>query len=162
MSEETVSHPYVHLLEGRDPADILREAPTRLNQALAALSTSAIEHKPAPNKWSVREILCHIADCEIAWAWRFRQAYGEDNPTLQAFDQDRWAGPYGSTGFTAAQALATWTALRQWNLALIDSLTEQQKQRPVTHAERGAMTLWTLVQIAAGHDLPALEKLAAA
>lgn len=164
MSEETVpTQPYVHLLAGRDPAEVMREMPNRLAAALAAMTPEQIEQRPAPTKWSVRELLCHLADCEIAWAWRLRQAYGEDCPTVQPFDQDPWARAYDGVRFTTDTAQSTWVALRLWNLALIETLSEADKQRPVQHPEIGALTLWMLVEIAAGHDLhhlTALEKLA--
>ena len=71
MSEEaSLARPYVHLLEDRDPAVVMRETPGHLSDLLKPLSAEQIENKPAAGKWSIREILCHLADCEIAWAWR--------------------------------------------------------------------------------------------
>ena len=164
MSEETVpARPYVHLVEGQDPAEVMRATPGRIAALLEALSPEQLSRKPAPGKWSVREILCHLADCEVAWAWRLRQAYGEDRPTLQPCDQDPWARAYDGVGYTVQSAQATWNALRAWNLALIETLSEADKQRPVVHPEIGELRLWTLVEIAAGHDLhhlKALEKVA--
>ena len=123
MSEEAaLARPYVHLLEGRDPAGVMRETPGRLADLLKALTPEQIERKPAPHKWSIREILCHLADCEIAWAWRMRQIYGADNPVLQPFEQDPWARAYDGVGYTTAAARSTWTALRQWNLDLSEGL----------------------------------------
>ena len=164
MSEEaSLARPYVHLLEGRDPAVVMRETPGRLADLLKPLASEQIEHKPAAGKWSIREILCHLADCEVAWAWRLRQIYGADNPTLQPFDQDPWARAYDGVGYTTSAARATWTALRAWNLALIEGLSDDDKRRPATHPELGPVMLWTIVEIAAGHDLhhlASLEKLA--
>lgn len=164
MSEEAVrTRPYVHLLEGRDPLELLRTMPTRIARVLDSMATEAIETKTAPGKWSVREILCHLADCEIAWGWRFRTTYGESNPQLQPFDQDSWARAYQGSGYTVSSARATWTALRQWNITLLNELSPAERRRPATHAELGPLTLWTLVEIAAGHDLhhlAGLEKLA--
>ncbi len=164
MSEEaSLARPYVDLLDGRDPAEIMRGTPGRLTDLLKTMSAESIEHKPAPGKWSVREILCHLADCEIAWAWRLRSIYGEESPVLQPFDQDPWARAYDGVGYTTAAARATWTAVRQWNLALIEGLSEADKARPAKHPELGEITLWSVVEIAAGHDvhhLANLEKLA--
>lgn len=164
MSEEAkLARPYVHLLEGRDPAAVMRDTPGHLADLLKAMSPEAIENKPAPGKWSVREILCHLADCEIAWAWRLRLIYGANDPTLQPFDQDPWARAYDGVGYTTSAARATWVAVRQWNLDLIEGLSQEDRCRPATHPELGPITLWTVVEIAAGHDLhhlTALEKLA--
>ena len=163
MSEErALAQPYRHLLEDRDPAEVLRETPTRLARLLDGLSAEEIEHKPGPGKWGLRELLCHLADCEIAWAWRLRQVYGADNPTLQPFEQDPWARAYDGVGYTTAAARATWASVRQWNLALIEGFSEEDKRRPAIHGELGPVRLWTLVEIAAGHDLhhlASMEKL---
>jgi uncharacterized damage-inducible protein DinB len=158
MSEETASAiPYVNLLEGRDPLEVLQATPDRLAGLLAQLSPEQVEHKPAPAKWSTREIMAHLADCEIAWGWRFRQVFGEDNPTLQPFDQDAWAGSYAS--YSPARAQATWEALRGWNIAFLGGLTEVEKGRAAHHPKIGSLTLWTLAGIAAGHDLHHLHSL---
>ncbi len=160
MSEEaSLARPYVHLLEGRDPVEVLRATPGRLSDLLKNLSADAIEQKPAPGKWGVREILCHLADCEIAWAWRLRLIYGTDNPSLQPFDQDAWARVYFANGYTTSNARATWSSNRQWNLALIEALSDTEKQRPAVHPELGPITLWSVVEIAAGHDLHHLNAL---
>ena len=163
MSEEAaLARPYAHLLEGRDPAVVLRATLGRLSDLLKAMTPEAIEHKSAPGKWSVREILCHLADCEVAWAWRLRQIYGANQTAVQPFDQDAWARAYEGVGYTISAARATWVALRQWNLDLIEGLTEEDKRRRATHSELGEITLWTIVEIAAGHDLHhlvSLEKL---
>jgi uncharacterized damage-inducible protein DinB len=158
MSEQTIpAIPYVALLEGRDPLEVLRATPARLAGVLTQLSPEQAEHKPAPHKWCVREIFAHLADCEIAWTWRLRQAFAEDNPRLQPFDQDRWARAYGN--YTLDQAHTTWKALRGWNVAFLSGLTEADKTRPATHAELGPITLWTIAGIAAGHDLHHLRSL---
>ena len=159
MSEEALDVPYVHLLGGRAPDAVMRETPAALEALLGQLSAEVIETRPAPEKWSIREQLCHMADCEVAWAWRMRQTYGEDAPMLQPFEQDPWARAYDGVAYTTARALSTWKALRGWNLALIETFSAEDKARPAMHAEAGRMTLWTLVEIAAGHDLHHLASL---
>ena len=156
----------MHLLENRDPTAVLRATPGQLTDMLRPVSQDAIDHKPGPGKWSIREILCHMADCEVAWAWRLRILYGSPNdhtgPLLQTFEQDSWARAYDGSCYTTATARATWSALRQWNLALIEGLSETDKQKPGSHPELGPVTLWNIVEIAAGHDLhhlAGLEKL---
>ena len=76
---------------------------------------------------------------------------------MQPFDQDPWSRIYGV--YSAEQALATFTALRAWNLAFLSGLSEADKQRPVAHPELAGMTLWTIARIAAGHDLHHLAAL---
>jgi uncharacterized damage-inducible protein DinB len=114
------------------------------------LSAEKIEKRPAPGKWSVREIMAHLADCELAFGFRLRQA-AAGVEMIQPFEQDDWARNYGGYDFQAA--MATYRALRAWNLAFIRSLTAEQRSREVTHPERGTMTVWTIVETMAGHDL---------
>lgn len=162
MSDDaTPSVPYVHLLGGQDAAEVMRTTPARLKAVFAALSAEQIDAVPAPGKWSLRGQMCHLADCEVAWAWRLRQAYGEDNPVLQSFEQDPWARAYSGASFSFSHAFSAWKAFRNWNLAFIEALTAEDKKRPAVHPSAGPVTLWTLVEIAAGHDLHHLASLEA-
>jgi len=61
--------------------------------------------------------------------------------------------------YSFAEARATFFALRAWNVAFVRALSEADKRKPVTHPERGEETLWTIVEIMAGHDLHHLMKL---
>src|SRR5439155_16642216 len=102
-------NPYAVHLEGRDPRDVIASTPQRLQQ-LADRIGSGITDSPASGKWSARDILCHLADCEIVFAFRLRQALAEDHHVIQPFDQNLWAKTYGTGDATAA--LATFGALR--------------------------------------------------
>lgn len=152
-------NPYASFLAGQDPIQVLSATPSRLEEIAAVVGESRLNHKPRPEKWSGREILVHLADTELAFAFRYRQALGEENHVVQPFDQDKWANAYAV--YSAQQALRTYRALREWNLALIRSLTPAQMSRPVTHPERGSMILRTLVETAAGHDINHLRQLEA-
>ena len=143
-------NPYAEALGKRDPAEVIAQTAGRLAQMTDGLSAAEIEARPAPGKWSVREILAHLADCEIAFGFRLRQSYGGES-LLQPFDQDAWARAYGA--YTAEQALATFAALRGWNVSFVRGLTEADKKLPARHPERGEMVLWTIVETMAGHDL---------
>lgn len=113
----------------------------------------------APGKWTAREILCHLADTEIAFAFRLRQALAEPHHVIQPFDQDRWAATY--TGAEAEEALACFHGLRAWNVSLLRSVKPESFEKPVTHPERGIMTFRTLVETMAGHDRNHLVQLEA-
>ncbi len=151
--------PYEEALGDRDPVKVIAKTPRKLMRLLDDLSDDAIEVRPGPGKWNLREILCHMADCEIAWAWRLRYVYGEKNPVIQPFDQDSWAKAYKS--YSLAEAMGCFKALRKWNAAFICGLKDADMKKTATHPERGEETLWTIVRIMAGHDLhhlAALEK----
>ncbi|MGA7158247.1 MAG: DinB family protein [Acidobacteriaceae bacterium] len=143
-------NPYAGSLGERDAQKVIAETPKRLAMVLDGLSTAEIETRPSPGKWNVREVVAHLADCEIAFGFRLRQAYAGQSQ-LQPFDQDAWARAYGA--YTTEQAMTTFAALRAWNVAFVGGLTEADKKLPTVHPERGEMVLWTIVETMAGHDL---------
>jgi uncharacterized damage-inducible protein DinB len=149
-------NPYAQALGERDAAAVIAQTPRRLAELVGGMSAEEVERRPAPGKWSVRQVLAHLADCDIAFGFRLRQAYSGQSQ-LQPFDQDAWARAYGA--YTAEAALATFAALRAWNVAFVGGLSEADKHLPTVHPERGAMVLWTIVETMAGHDLHHLAKL---
>ena len=149
--------PYAEALGGRDPQVVIAETPVRWARLLENIGAAQADVPTAPGKWSVREIVAHMADCEIAWSWRLRQAYGEEHAVIQPFDQAAWSRVYAAYSLMEAKAL--FFAARAWNVAFVGALDEADKCKPVTHPERGEETLWTIVEIMAGHDLHHLTKL---
>jgi hypothetical protein len=152
-------NPYAKNLGDRDPQETIAATPGRLTQLIAHVDPARLTEPPAPGKWSIRDILCHLADCEIAFAFRLRQALAEPNHTIQPFDQDHWAAPYAALDPTSA--LNTFTALRAWNCQLIATVSADGFNKPVTHPERGPMIFRTLVETMGGHDLNHLAQLEA-
>src|SRR5271170_934519 len=100
-------NPYASFLGSRDPRQVIASTPARLGELLNALGARASQ-SPAPGKWSAREILCHLADCEIVFAFRLRQTLAEPHHVIQPFDQDIWAQNYGA--YDAQSALAVFAA----------------------------------------------------
>ena len=151
--------PYVQGLGDRDPVSVLEATPGALTALLDRAKARLSDDTPlAEGKWSPRQLMAHLADCEVAWAWRLRQALGSEHSVIQPFDQDAWARVYPRT-YTIEETRATLFALRGWNLAFLHALPESERARPVTHPERGEETLWTIVQVMAGHDLHHLRLL---
>jgi DinB superfamily len=150
-------NPYASHLGNQDPIRVLESTASRLTELSQSLGQARMNQAPAPGKWSAREIITHLADCEIAFGIRYRQALAENNHVIQPFDQDQWAKCYAA--YDAAQALSTFAALRNWNLALLRSLTPEQLAKPLSHPERGKMILRTLIETSAGHDINHLRQL---
>ena len=154
-------NPYAKFLGKRDPLEVLETTHPTMLGLFKRFTRDQIEQPPAPGKWSAREIVAHLADCELVFSFRLRQTLAEDHPIQQPFDQERWAARYGNHDFDAA--LRMFDAARNWNLLLLYDVTPAERQRPTTHPERGTMTLWTIVQTMGGHDnnhLQQLERLA--
>ncbi|MGD0347493.1 MAG: DinB family protein [Terracidiphilus sp.] len=150
-------NPYEKFLDGRPLEAILAATPDAIAKYLKVIGAHRANMPPVPGKWSAAEIVSHLTDCEIVFAFRLRQTLAEDNPTIQPFDQDKWAARY--PGIAAAQALETFGTLRKWNLQLIHSALPAAAGRIVTHPERGTMTFQTVVETMAGHDLNHLAQL---
>src|SRR6266481_460168 len=77
--------------EGKDPVQMLQQTPRKIAQHVNRATARRIKKSPAPGKWSVQEIVAHLADTEIALGYRLRKIAEEDGVTLQSFDQDTWA-----------------------------------------------------------------------
>jgi uncharacterized damage-inducible protein DinB len=144
-------NPYAVHLGNRDAAKVIAETPAALRDLAARIGPGRIDAPPSPGKWSARQILCHLADCEIVFAFRLRQALADDHHVIQPFDQERWARQYDAAA--ADSALATFGAVRAWNLTLLTTLPADASARRVTHPERGEMTFATIVETMGGHDL---------
>jgi uncharacterized damage-inducible protein DinB len=149
--------PYAGRLGGLDALTVIAETPSRLTRVLEGVSVEQAEVPLKPGKWSLREVMAHLADCEIAWGWRLRQALAEDHAVLQPFDQDAWSRVYA--GYSLAEAWACYQGLRRWNVAFVRGLSAAERERVYTHPERGEERLWTIVEIMAGHDLHHLKGL---
>ncbi|MFY9728083.1 MAG: DinB family protein [Bryobacteraceae bacterium] len=152
-------NPYAKFLGDRDPFTVIAATPQELERAIGRLTLERAIAGPAPGKWSAREIACHLADCEVVFAFRFRQTVAAPNYIIQPFDQEKWAAVYSA--YDAAAAVAAFSAARHWNLLFLKALRPEAFSTPVTHPERGTMTLQTLVETMAGHDLNHLGQIGA-
>jgi hypothetical protein len=153
----TELNPYAKFLDSRPVPEIIASTPAILEALAEAIGPDRIAVPPAPGKWTPAEILCHLADTEVAFGFRLRQTLAEDHHILQPFDQEKWAATYH--GVTARQALNAFAAMREWNLILIRKAPQSAAKKPVTHPERGTMTFSTIVETMAGHDLNHIAQL---
>jgi len=150
-------NPYAPFPGGQDPIPVITATAERLHTFIDPLSAAHADRSPAPGKWSIREIVAHLADCELVFSFRLRQTLSEDHPIIQPFDQGIWGERYAA--YDLASGLTLFIAARNWNLKLLTSVTEPDRHRPTTHPERGTMTLWTIVETMAGHDINHLQQI---
>src|SRR5258708_3605410 len=143
MTNSTLN-PYASHLGNRNPLEVVAATAERLDQFSQKLGAEGLKQATAPGKWSAREILCHLADCELVFAFRIRQALAEDHHVIQPFDQESWASTYAA--YDARAALAVFSSVRQWNLALIKTLRPEALKKAVTHPERGTITLQVILK----------------
>ena len=152
-----IPNPYEADLGTRDALEALGETPARIRAAVEAWSVSDFERRYAPGKWSIRLVLIHLAQTELALGARARFAASQPGYVAQPFSQDDWL-PLDS-GVDARTALDVYSTLRRLNLAFFAGLTAEQRSRTFTHPEYGALTPgWIMAQMA-GHDIHHLRQI---
>ena len=139
--------------EGKDPLKVEAGTAKKLARLIKGVPAAKLRKRPAPQKWSVAEILAHLADSEMVRGWRMRQILGAPGTPIQAFDQDSWAAAGHYEKRAARKSLELFQVLREANLALLKSLTKEQWKHHGMHAERGVETIEHIVRMNAGHDL---------
>jgi hypothetical protein len=142
-----------------DPWSVLASTPSRLRALVAGRTPADLARKPAPNRWSVRAILAHLADCEVVSGWRLRSILATSGTTLQPFDQDRWAEAFKYEETAEDESLDLFEASRRANLRLFRLADPLQLENFGMHAERGRETVAHLVKLNAGHDLNHLRQI---
>jgi DinB superfamily len=145
--------------DGKDPIAMQRETPRLLAGLIEGVPLEKLCARPAPSKWSVSEILAHLAEDELTTSWRYRQMIESPGIALPGFDQDLWArlGDYGAWG--PEDALQMFRLLREANLRMLGRLRSEEWESHGVHAERGPMTVRTLCLHMAGHDRNHIEQI---
>ncbi len=135
-----------------DLLERLRRGPELAAVVLTGVFGEEEDFLPAPGKWSIRQIIAHLADSEIVLAQRIRQVIAEDSPTLIAYDQEAWARNLDYARRKLKQALETFRRTRAENYDLLKGMPEAAFARTGNHTERGQITLRSLVELVAQHD----------
>jgi DinB superfamily len=146
-------------VSGEDPWQVLATTPTRLRRLVAGGQPGDLVRKPAPDRWSVAEILAHLADCEVVTGWRLRNILATDGASLQPFDQNVWAAAFNYDRAPAADSLDLFEANRRGNLRLLRAVAPAALEHHGMHAERGRETVAHLIRLNAGHDLNHLRQI---
>ena len=139
--------------DGKDSLRVQRETPKKLQKLVKPLSKKQLTRRPEAGKWSIAEILAHLADTELVGGWRMRLILGNNGVPIQAFDQDVWADTMGYSRRDPKVSLETFRVLREANLAMLKSLPKNLWENYGMHQERGKETITHIVRMFAGHDL---------
>jgi uncharacterized damage-inducible protein DinB len=146
-------------VEGKDPKAMQREAPQIVADLIAGLNDIELHRRPKPDKWSVTEIIAHMAEDELTSTWRYRQMIEYDGPSLPGFDQELWSRLGDYSAWNAQDALEMFRLLREANLRMFARFTPEQWKRHGVHAERGQMTVESLCRHMAAHDINHIEQI---
>jgi hypothetical protein len=146
-------------VEGFYPLTVQASTPDKLAGLLKDRTREQLFRAPAPGKWSIAQIIAHLADAELAIAWRLRQILSSNAVALQAYDQDRWAATFNYADRDPHESLSTFRALRAADVALLKSVSKDLWDNYGMHQERGKETIHHMAKMAAGHDLNHLRQI---
>lgn len=145
--------------EGQQPLQVQAATPRKLDRLIKGVPTAKLRKRPAPEQWSVSEILAHLADAEIVGGFRMRLILGAPGTPVAAFDQDAWVTNCHYGKRNPRKSVEQFRAVREANLALLKSLTPEQWKHYGMHSERGQETIEHIVRMFAGHDINHLKQI---
>jgi hypothetical protein len=122
-------------IEVKKHLDAAEKSPKQIAAAVSGLSDRVLRFKPAPYKWCILEVLGHLADIEIVYAYRLRQMLADKKPVLAVMDQDEWARHLGYTNVPAAEWVALYGLNRHANVRLLRALQPGDLEKSAYHPE---------------------------
>jgi hypothetical protein len=140
-------------VEGQDAMKVQRSTASKLKKSIHGLTPKQLRWRPEPTKWSIAEILAHLADAEIVASWRMRSVIGENGITIQPFDQNAWASAFEYQKRDAKRSLELFRLLRESNLAMLKEIPDEKWEYYGMHLERGKESIAHLSRMFAGHDV---------
>jgi hypothetical protein len=146
-------------IEGKQPLAVLAATAEKLDCLIKGVSTAKLRNRPAPEKWSVSEIIAHLADAEIVSGFRMRLILGSPGTPILAYDQDKWVTSGHYDNRDPRKSVDQFRVLREANLALLESLKPEQWKHHGMHSERGQESIEHIVRMCAGHDINHLQQI---
>ena len=132
--------------------DAAEKSPKQVAAAVSGLAEKTLRYKPAPDKWCILEILGHLADIEIVYAYRLRQMLADKKPVIAPMDQDDWARSLGYMETPAPELIALYGLNRHANLRLLQRLKPGDLEKSAFHPEsKEHFTVAELVERMATH-----------
>jgi uncharacterized damage-inducible protein DinB len=111
------------------------KSPRRIAAAVSGLPDTILGYKPAPDRWSILEILGHLADIEIVYAHRFRQMLADKQPVIAPMDQEAWATKLSYSEESPAELVAAYGLNRHRTLQLLRRLQPGDLEKSAYHPE---------------------------
>jgi hypothetical protein len=104
------------LVGDRNALDVLRDTPAAARRSIAGLTPAQLRAPESAGKWSIAQVLRHLADSDVVWGWRMRLILSQDRPVITGFDQDLWAERLDYANADPDESLKTYAVLRRDNL----------------------------------------------
>lgn len=122
-----------------------------LAYAASGLSPEQETARPGPGAWSIAELVAHLLDADLVLADRMKRLIAEDEPVLQAFDENAWIARLDSQGMPVEEAVNLFVANRQWMTRILKKCSDADFARMGTHSEAGRKSLAEVLATAANH-----------
>jgi hypothetical protein len=139
----------------------LQETPKAVAAVFRNASNDVVQRKPAPDKWSMLEILCHLRDVEQLFVERYGKIANHDRPQLRMIDQDALAERLRYNEDDPAVALREFQGFRAEAVALLSALAQQSWERVGVHPKRGDYSIAAHAVMHVAHDANHLARLRA-
>jgi hypothetical protein len=156
---ESYASAVIRALGSRDPLEVMREMPDKLAAIIREVPPNLIGIPEAPGKWSIGEVIQHLADSERNGSFSFRMVMSQDRPDIPAYDQDLWAERLRYSELNVDDALEEFSALRRSNVRLFERASDADLARVGMHSERGEESLGYMLKLYAGHDIVHLRQI---
>lgn len=124
---------------------------TMLREAIQGLSEEELRFKPAPDKWSIHQILIHVTDSEILSTHRLKKVLAEDEPLLISFDQNAWVKQLDYDSLDREQHLLLFHMLRASMRPILDQMTDEQAERVGVYPDAERFTFLQLLEFRVQH-----------
>lgn len=152
-----MKNPYERALGTRDVLRSLEQTPERIRTLVAGMREEDFARSHEAGKWTVGQLLDHLAQTEVIFSTRMRMALITPGYIVQPFDQDQMLAREGH--HTGRESFEAYYALRRWNLPLYRGLSPEDREHRFTHPERGEMKVDDLLATLAGHELHHLAQI---
>ena len=139
----------------------LRLAPVIIERLVRKLPPEAIDARPDPARFTIREVICHLADWEPLFLERLRGCVTEPNFVLVTHDEGQLAIEHDYAHQDLEASLARYKAGRDAYATYVETLSNQDLDKVATHPELGVMTATGLIELVVGHDVYHIEQISA-
>jgi hypothetical protein len=152
-SASSYTRALLDVLGPRDPLEVLAELIPWLAERTRGLDDHILRREEAPGKWSVIQVIQHLADSDLVFGYRLRMILTEESPPLQGYDQDAWARTFRYGDVKLDSALEQLRGMRAGNFHILRGLSPTQLGRVGLHSERGPESAGFLLRLMGAHDL---------
>jgi len=149
--------PYAQYVGDSNPLELLTTTLEEYRDAAALLADASWNQPWAPGKWTMREVMVHVAQWEMIFGYRIACAVATPGFTIQMADQD--ALMRHTAGVDGATAFAAFDGARRFNISLVQSLTKDERAIEARHPEYGMLTVSDLIVQMTGHGIHHLRQI---